>query len=123
MSGTRCAPMGKPDLHTLQTSTDSRLSLFKALAMSFDEVKPEHFNTLSRTPFPHVLIEQALLQVGGGGVDGSKFAKQALTAAGWKHASVVSYGKYADEAAAAFNKIRGVFREELSAGELLEQLK
>ena len=91
--------------------------------MQFDEVLPEHFNTLSRTPFPHVLIEQALLQMGGSGVDGSKFAKQALNAAGWKHASVVSYGKHAAEAAAAFNKIRTAFSPELTASELLERLK
>lgn len=76
--------------------------------MQFDEIQAAHFNTLSRTPFPHVLVEQALLQLGGGGVEGSKFAKQVLTAAGWRHASVVSYGKYPDEAAVAFNKVRAV---------------
>ncbi len=76
--------------------------------MQFDEIQAVHFNTLSRTPFPHVLLEQALLQLGGGGVEGSKFAKQVLTAAGWRHASVVSYGKYPEEAAAAFNKVRAV---------------
>ncbi|WP_288841316.1 hypothetical protein [uncultured Deefgea sp.] len=90
--------------------------------MPFDEVFPTHFNTLSRNPFPHVLIEQALLQLGGGSVEGSKFAKQALTAAGWRHASVVSYGKYPEEAATAFNKVRLVLMDDPNAEQLMQRL-
>ncbi|WP_203563938.1 hypothetical protein [Deefgea sp. CFH1-16] len=92
------------------------------LMMPFDEVFPTHFNTLSRNPFPHVLIEQALLQLGGGGIEGSKFAKQTLTAAGWRHASVVSYGKYPEEAATAFNKIRLVLADDPNAEQLMQRL-
>lgn len=90
--------------------------------MQFDEIMPAHFNIISRTPLPHVLVEQALLQLGGGGVEGSKFAKQVLTVAGWRHASVVSYGKYPDEAAAAFNKVRAVLAVNQDPTELIERL-
>ncbi|MBM5572733.1 MULTISPECIES: hypothetical protein [Deefgea] len=90
--------------------------------MQFDEIQAVHFNTLSRTPFPHVLLEQALLQLGGGGVDGSKYAKQVLAAAGWRHASVVSYGKYPEEAATAFNKIRAVLANNEDPTALIELL-
>lgn len=90
--------------------------------MQFDEIQATHFNTLSRTPFPHVLVEQALLQLGGGGIEGSKFAKQVLTAAGWRHASVVSYGKYPEEAAVAFNKVRAVLEVNEDPTALIELL-
>jgi hypothetical protein len=91
-------------------------------SMQFDEIQAAHFNMLSRTPLPHVLVEQALLQLGGGGVDGSKFAKQVLSAAGWRHASVVSYGKYPEEAAIAFNKVRAVLATNQDPTALIELL-
>ena len=53
--------------------------------MQFDEVRPEHFTTLSRNPFPHILIDRALQQIAGGSADGSQFRKDVLAAAGWGH--------------------------------------
>ena len=50
--------------------------------MQFDEVKPEHFSTISRDPFPHILIDRALLQISGGDARAAKFRVDALAAAG-----------------------------------------
>lgn len=48
--------------------------------MQFDEVKPEHFSTISRDPFPHILIDRALLQISGGDARAAKFRVDALAA-------------------------------------------
>ncbi|QLI81699.1 hypothetical protein HZU75_09240 [Chitinibacter fontanus] len=76
--------------------------------MQFNEVLPLHFSTISRDPFPHVLIERALLQMVPGSLEGPKFRNQVLHAAGWKHSNLTSFGKYPEEAAAAFNRLREV---------------
>ncbi|MBB5017871.1 hypothetical protein HNQ59_001141 [Chitinivorax tropicus] len=76
--------------------------------MEFDEVKPEHFGTISRNPFPHVLIDRALMQIAGGGTAASDFHKRVIAAAGWKHHNLVPFGKHPQEAAQVYNKIRAV---------------
>lgn len=91
--------------------------------MQFDEVIAEHFNIISRTPLPHVLIEQTLMQIGGGGVEGTKFKRKALLVAGWKHPGVVSYGKHPAEASAAFNKLRLILAENQEPAVIMEQLQ
>ncbi|MDW5416297.1 MULTISPECIES: hypothetical protein [unclassified Iodobacter] len=91
--------------------------------MQFDEVIPDHFNIISRTPLPHVLIEQALMQLGGGGIEGTNFKRNALLSAGWKHASVVSYGKHPTEAASAFNVVRAVLAASQNPTEIMEKLQ
>jgi hypothetical protein len=74
--------------------------------MQFEAVESQHFLTLRRTPFPHVLIEQTLLEMGGGGAEGMVYRKKALAAAGWPHDGLVPFAKYPDQAAIAFNHIR-----------------
>lgn len=75
--------------------------------MAFDEaVHPDHFSTLRRTPFPHALIEQQLMQMGGGGVAGSSFRKQVLLTAGWPHDGLVPFAKHPQLATTTFNRIR-----------------
>lgn len=91
--------------------------------MEFDEVKPEHFGMISRNPLPHTLIDRAISQIGGSDVHGAQFRKDALAAAGWKHDGLVSFGKYPDAAAAAFNKIRTVLAETEVPDEVLAKLK
>ncbi|OWY41008.1 hypothetical protein CEK28_01690 [Xenophilus sp. AP218F] len=78
--------------------------------MEFDEVKPEHFITLSRDPFPHILIDRALMQIAGGGPVASDFHKKALAAAGWKHHNLIPFGKHPKDAAKAYNRIREALR-------------
>ena len=87
-----------------------------------EEVLPIHFSTLRRTPFPHVLIEQRLVQIGGGGNDGMGFRKQVLNAAGWPHDGLVPFAKYPDQASTAFNRIRQVLEEDSQKDTLLASL-
>ncbi|POA99441.1 hypothetical protein C2134_06645 [Chromobacterium sinusclupearum] len=90
--------------------------------MHFDEVHSKHFVTLSRTPQPHVLMEQALVAMGGGGNDGMNFRKQALAAAGWSYDGLVPFAKHPDHAAQAFNKLRQAFAKADTPEQLLEAL-
>ena len=90
--------------------------------MEFDTVLPEHFSTLSRNPFPHVLIERAILQIAEGKTDGPKFRNQVLAAAGWKHSNLVPFGKYPQEATKAFNLIRSVLASTEEPELVLSQL-
>jgi len=90
--------------------------------MLYDIVESRHFVTLSRNPYPHVLIEQALLEMGGGGPEGMSFRKKVLAAAGWPHDGLVPFAKYPDQAAEAFNRIRLALGEGPNADALLVRL-
>ena len=90
--------------------------------MHFDEVKPEDFATFSRVPPPHLQMEQFLMQLGGGGTEGTHFKKKVMLAAGWSHTGVVSYGKYPQEACKAFNRLREVLAAQREADAILAAL-
>lgn len=75
--------------------------------MQFDEVKPEHFSTISRDPFPHILIDRALMQLGGNDSRAAKFRTEALAAAGWAHSNLVPFGRYPDQRVGAGPGRRG----------------
>ena len=91
--------------------------------MQFDEVQAAHFGMISRDPFPHVLIERALLQMSDRAVSGAKFRSEVLAAAGWKHSSLTSFGKYPEDAAAAFNRVRTVLQQSDDPNAILGLLK
>ncbi|MBV8467399.1 MAG: hypothetical protein JO218_15770 [Burkholderiales bacterium] len=91
--------------------------------MQFDEVQAAHFGMISRDPFPHVLIERALLQMSDRAVSGAKFRSEVLAAAGWKHSSLISFGKYPEDAAAAFNRVRTVLQQSDDPNAILGLLK
>ncbi|WP_270829148.1 hypothetical protein [Aeromonas sp. QDB20] len=90
--------------------------------MHFDEVKPEDFANFSRVPPPHLQMEQFLMQLGGGGTEGTHFKKKVMLAAGWSHTGVVSYGKYPQEACKAFNRLREVLAAHQEADAILSAL-
>ena len=90
--------------------------------MHFDEVKPEDFATFSRVPPPHLQMEQFLMQLGGGGTEGTHFKKKVMLAAGWSHTGVVSFGKYPQEACKAFNRLREVLAAHQEADAILSAL-
>ncbi|QDQ27135.1 hypothetical protein FNU76_12605 [Chitinimonas arctica] len=91
--------------------------------MEFAEVQAQHFSTLSRDPFPHVLIERALLQLVSGEGESAQFRRNVLAAAGWPHSSLISFGKYPDQAATAFNRIRLVLAQSEDPATILAKLK
>lgn len=88
----------------------------------FKEVSPDDFLTFSREQPSYVAIEQALIELGGGGNKGVEYKKSALTAAGWKYGKLVSYGAHASTAAEAFNKIREALAQANDGDEVLNQL-
>jgi hypothetical protein len=91
--------------------------------MQFNEVQAAHFGMISRDPFPHVLIERALLQMGEQTPNGAKFRSDVMAAAGWKHSSLTSFGKYPDDAAAAFNRVRVALEQSQEPGAVLKILQ
>ncbi|WP_174872942.1 hypothetical protein [Vogesella oryzae] len=90
--------------------------------MHYETVEPNHFLTLRKTPFPHVLIEQKLLAMAGGGQQGMDFRRKALTAAGWPHDGLTPFAKYPDKAAAAFNRIARALAGDPDCEQLLAAL-
>lgn len=76
--------------------------------MSIEEVKPEHFTTLSRNPLPHIEINNTIMQIAGGGPAASDYHKQVLAAAGWPHHNLIPFAKHPAEASAAYNRVREV---------------
>ncbi len=86
-------------------------------------MQPNDFLTFSREKPAHVLIEQQLIDMGGGGNRGVEFKKEVLSAAGWKYGKLVSYGAHPETAAAAFNKIRQVLDTTSDPDALLTQVK
>ena len=89
----------------------------------FKEVSPDDFLTFSREQPSYVAIEQALIEMGGGGNKGVEFKKTALTAAGWKYGKLVSYGAHAATAAEAFNKVREALESSEEQDVVLNQLQ
>ena len=90
--------------------------------MEFDEVRPEHFSSISRTPFPHVLIDRALQEIAGSNKDPALFRKEALAAAGWKYDGLTPFGKFPAEACVAFNRLREVLAHTEEADAVLAEL-
>lgn len=75
--------------------------------MQFPEVTREEFTRFQPGVTPtHVLIERSLMQLAGGGANGSDYVHTVLKAAGWRHGPMVGYGKHPDLAVQAFNAIR-----------------
>ena len=93
------------------------------MSVDIEEVTAEDFSKITLEKLPHLKIEDALIQLGGEGVVGVSFKKDALKAAGWKYHELTSYNAHAEEASQAFNKIREQLIKGSSKEELLENLK
>lgn len=89
----------------------------------FKEVSPDDFLTFSREQPSYVAIEQALIEIGGGGNNGIEFKKDALNAAGWNYGKLVSYGAHASTAADVFNRIREALAQTDNRDTVLDKLK
>lgn len=89
----------------------------------YKEVSPDDFLTFSREQPSYVAIEQALIEMGGGGNNGVEYKKNALNAAGWNYGKLVSYGAHAATAAEAFNKIREALASTDDGEEVLNHLQ
>ena len=89
----------------------------------YKEVSPDDFLTFSREQPSYVAIEQALIEIGGGGTQGVEYKKEALSAAGWGYGKLVSYGAHAQKAADVFNRVRETLAATDNRDDVLERLK
>ncbi len=93
------------------------------MSNDIEEVKTDDFSKITLEKLPHLKIEDALIQLGGEGVIGVSFKKDALKAAGWKYHELTSYNAHAEEACQAFNKVRQELINGTSKDNLIEKLK
>ena len=93
------------------------------MTSEFKEVDPQDFMTFSREPAAHVLIENELIKIGGGGPRGIQYKTEVLKTAGWKYGDLTSYGRNPELAAEAFNHVRRVLMQTDDAGQVLERIK
>ena len=78
------------------------------MSSEFKEVTTDEFSRIGGEPPEHRKIEAALVNIGGKGVHGNNFKREALKAAGWNYGKMTSYGSKPDAAARAFNRLREV---------------
>lgn len=93
------------------------------MSNDIEEVKTDDFCKITLEKLPHLKIEDALIQLGGEGVVGVSFKKEALKAAGWRYHELTSYNAHAEEACQAFNKVRQEFINGTSKDNLIAKLK
>ena len=81
------------------------------MSTEFKEITEDEFSRIGGEPPEHRKIEAALVSLGGKGVHGNNFKREALKAAGWGYGKMTSYGAKPEAAARAFNRLRDVLRQ------------
>ena len=92
------------------------------VAIYFDEVATEEFTRVEGSLPTYLQIESALCGIGGGSWIGFGFKESVLKNAGWPDGSDTPFYANATQAAAVFNRIRGVLAETSNPTEILEKL-
>lgn len=93
------------------------------MGLQFEEVSENDFMTFTPGQKPtYAKIEETLISIGGGGVEGNNYKKTALETAGWKYGKLISYGAHPETAASVFNKIRAALESTEERDLLLEKL-
>lgn len=90
--------------------------------MQFTEVNAEDFTRITLERMPHQEIENALITIGGSGVEGTQFKTRVLKAAGWKYERLTTYAAHPATAAEAFNRVRGILQQTQEPEQILAQL-
>lgn len=93
------------------------------MSKNFPEVSPDDFMKITTNRLPHQDIEAELINIGGGGVDGTNFKNDLVKAAGWKKMRLSSYAGDPQMAATAFNKIREALTKTINPDELISLIK
>ena len=91
----------------------------QSVSHSFSVVKPEDFMKIGGDKPAHLLIEEALIQMGGNGAVGGNFKKEVLKMAGWTGGPLTTYASRSKVAAEAFNRVR----QALETADDADQLK
>lgn len=92
------------------------------MSESFSVVQPEDFMKIGGDKPSHLLIEETLIKMGGGGTNGGTFKKEVLKMAGWTGGPLTTYASRSEVAAEAFNRVRELLATASSADELKSQL-
>lgn len=92
------------------------------MTQAYPEVQPEDFMKIGGDTPSHLMIEKQLIALGSQSGNGGAFKKEALKLAGWTGGSLTTYASRADQAAEAFNRIRGALDGVNSADELKQKL-
>ncbi|MEO0443992.1 MAG: hypothetical protein AAFZ92_09680 [Pseudomonadota bacterium] len=92
------------------------------MSQTFNEVKAEDFMKFGGEKPAHLLIEEALIKMGGDGTVGGNFKKEVLKMAGWTGGALTTYASRAEVAANAFNRVREALAKASTAEELKDQL-
>lgn len=90
------------------------------MGMSFDEVQVDDFSKIGGGRASFLLIEDALIEIGGQGVNGTNFKTDALRAAGWSYGKLTTYASKAEKAVVAFNKVRMALSQSDDKDEVLK---
>ncbi|MBM6552179.1 hypothetical protein [Marinomonas ostreistagni] len=93
------------------------------MAKEYTEVHQDDFMKFGGERPSYLDIEDELMSLGGHGVAGSAFKKEALKLAGWTGGALTTYAQRPVVAADAFNKIRKGLPQVSSADELRDFLK
>jgi len=88
----------------------------------FSVVKPEDFMKIGGDKPSHLLIEETLIKMGGGGTNGGSFKKEVLKMAGWNGGPLTTYASRSQVAADAFNRLRELLVTASTADELKSKL-
>lgn len=86
---------------------------------TLSEVQSEDFMKFGGEKPSHLLIEEMLIKMGGGGTQGGVVKKEILKLAGWTGGSLTTYASRSSVAAEAFNRIR----KALETADDIESLK
>ncbi|MCV2403646.1 hypothetical protein OFY17_12260 [Marinomonas sp. C2222] len=93
------------------------------MSKQFAEVQQDDFMKFGGERPSYLLIEDALMELGGHGVNGNNFKNDMIKLAGWTGGALTTYAQRAAVAQAAFNKIRAVLPKVSTAAELEALLK
>lgn len=93
------------------------------MSYSFVEVQSEDFMKFGGEKPSHLLIEEILIKMGGGGTAGGQFKKEMLKLAGWTGGSLTTYASRSSVAAEAFNRVRTALETATDAESLKSNLQ
>lgn len=89
------------------------------MSLVFNTVDEADFVKIGEKP-EFMKIEEALVEIGGGGVAGMNYKKQLVKQGGWRYPALTSYAKNPKLAAEVFNRIRDALTQTNSRDELLK---
>ncbi|BFM49757.1 hypothetical protein [Marinomonas sp. THO17] len=92
------------------------------MSKQFAEVQQDDFMKFGGERPSYLLIEDALMELGGHGVAGNNFKNEMVKLAGWTGGALTTYAQRAEVAQNAFNRIRVILPTVKTAEELKKKL-